>query len=748
MKRRHSYKISNRKRRRQTSPNDINENESIIPSKKFKSEKTKKSQNLTLKEVDNFMACIDDEYSDKKFEECDKLTGDNLNFDCRKEKSINLIKGIENAKDKLNLIKESLEYDNTNKNIIYKLLEYYYNIKDEIHFKEAFDKYKFCITKKINIIKSGKEQIIDLNSFYTIDINIEEYEELANHDVNCSNINDIRNSIVDIYTGYYYISDYVYNLKELLSSDELKALLSCTYKNVGSQENPKYILNFEKNKKLEILSKYEQINKEYSKNILEKIDIFLCKYILYKEFSFFQLNQPIDYNNNLSLYYNYFIFYLYDTVVQVEQKNQKIILKESKLLLYYYLKKYHDLFFDNFFDKKIKFNKTMDHLIKYLLLLLSSERSNDYRFLMDYIHLESMDKFLNKEDTENLIGKIKEKDDSIKIKVDNDKIILEEKYKISTDTIEIKIGDYSASSLNHDYSEYNWMWEKYKFEHFQNQNFFLEKDLAYLKYLIKHILTSKLFKDIFYKYNNVSSVAEYYFNNPKNIDDYINRILFFPFSSAEFGKHGFTERKLLFIAASGFPEKRIHNLKQYRVYRIIELALRSIVLGDHEPCHYIKSSYSIITSGVIQRNTSNDNTLDSGFFMEEILFGWKAQENISLNIDLPGELICNNKSIKNKKIDLITALHVLNPSIYDSDLYNFRKIIFNASKEDLKTFSFNSITDNEYKKYLESIFDEKTIHELYEEEDYSINASMKSDRNMSVGYIRCNHNLGRTDNTL
>ena len=153
MKRRHSYKVTNRKRRRQINSNDINED--ITPSKKVKSDKTKKSQILTLKRIDNFMACIDDEYDGIMFDENDKLTGDNLNFDSRKEKSINIIKGIESAKDKLDLIKESLEYDNTNKNLIYQLLEYYYNIKDEIHFKEAVDKYKYCITKKINIIQSG-----------------------------------------------------------------------------------------------------------------------------------------------------------------------------------------------------------------------------------------------------------------------------------------------------------------------------------------------------------------------------------------------------------------------------------------------------------------------------------------------------------------------------------------------------------------------------------------------------------------
>ena len=69
-------------------------------------------------------------------------------------------------------------------------------------------------------------------------------------------------------------------------------------------------------------------------------------------------------------------------------------------------------------------------------------------------------------------------------------------------------------------------------------------------------------------------------------------------------------------------------------------------------------------------------------------------------------------------------------------------------KNDLRRFSFNSITDINYKNYLKSIFEVKTIHELYEEDYYSINASMKSAGNMSIWYIRCNHNLGRTDNTL
>ena len=49
------------------------------------------------------------------------------------------------------------------------------------------------------------------------------------------------------------------------------------------------------------------------------------------------------------------------------------------------------------------------------------------------------------------------------------------------------------------------------FEKFQEKNFFLENDIKYLKYLIKHILLFPLFEEIFLTFSNVSSIAEYYF---------------------------------------------------------------------------------------------------------------------------------------------------------------------------------------------------------------------------------------------
>ena len=67
-----------------------------------------------------------------------------------------------------------------------------------------------------------------------------------------------------------------------------------------------------------------------------------------------------------------------------------------------------------------------------------------------------------------------------------------------------------------------------KFEAFQNQNFFFPEDVDYLKYIINHILCSNLFKYIFIYYSNISDVSDYYFDDKKNMEDYINRIIFCP----------------------------------------------------------------------------------------------------------------------------------------------------------------------------------------------------------------------------
>ena len=92
----------------------------------------------------------------------------------------------------------------------------------------------------------------------------------------------------------------------------------------------------------------------------------------------------------------------------------------------------------------------------------------------------------------------------------------------------------------------------------------------------------------------------------------------------------------------------------------------------------------------------------------------------------------------NKKIDLITALTLLNPYIYDSsNLTDFRRSLFEIINENLKTFSFDNL-DSTYKEYLSSVIDEKTIR-MYSNTSISISVA-KSDGDISIEYISYNHN--------
>ena len=273
----------------------------------------------------------------------------------------------------------------------------------------------------------------------------------------------------------------------------------------------------------------------------------------------------------------------------------------------------------------------------------------------------------------------------------------------------------------------------------------MEADLKYLKYLIKVILSSKLFKEIFKNYSNVSSLTEYYFKDERNIDDYINRIIFLPFKVKDIGKYAITDRFMLSVLVSGYPENDIDTLNDYRIYRLIELSLRSIILGDHEPLHFIKGFYSILSEGKISRfDSKTNNNIDRNYFLEEILFGWVQNKNNPLDLSkfhLSQDIKYKNEVFMNKRIDLITAITLLNPEIYSKDLTYFRKSVFEITSEDFKKFSFDNLNPEypEYRAYLKSVIEEKTIRDYCDCENISINASMKGE-STSIRYIRFNHN--------
>ena len=565
----------------------------------------------------NFVAEFEDGYDEEMFTEEEKLVGDKLNMEYRRNKAVEIINSIKEGEDELKYINDALSFDNTNKYVIYKLLKYYYDKKDEIRFAKSINKYKFCITKKFKVKEGDKETIINLDNFYKINIPILEYEEHPNYERIESDIYDLRNFVSFLFNQFYHIGESINEIDGYLTKEDLTEILTVSFK-LNAKKMCK--LYFNKTKKIEILKKLTEVKDETKKDPIPLMENFLCRYLFSKEFENFQNNQPVSYKYNLTFFYNYIIYYFYNLVIAVNESEKKLIFKKTKLLTYITLINFHELIFNNILDKEVPFNENINQRLQFLLLMESTERMRQYCIEEYPFHLTKFDRFIDSSFADTFISNLKKAFKYLTIEKVNDNIVFKEKTNKSSKQIEIKYQYYSQNLIQCE--QIRNLWENIQFEKFQVTNFFLETDLKYLKYLIKVILSSQLFKEIFQNYSNVSSLNELYFNDERNIKDYIERIIFLPFKKDNIDKYAITERFILSVLVCGYPEKEIKTLNDYRLYRIIELSLRSIILGDHEPLHFIKAVYSTISEGKISRFTSKtNNDIDSGFYSEEILFG-------------------------------------------------------------------------------------------------------------------------------
>ena len=104
------------------------------------------------------------------------------------------------------------------------------------------------------------------------------------------------------------------------------------------------------------------------------------------------------------------------------------------------------------------------------------------------------------------------------------------------------------------------------------------------------------------------------------------------------------------------------------------------------------------------------------------------------------EIECNNDTLREKKIDFVTALNLLNPKIYNYDLEYFRISLFNLSQNDLKNFDFSSSDNVEYITYIKSVIGVEKIKKFWDN-DFLVDASMGIYDGMSISYFNYNHNL-------
>ena len=259
--------------------------------KKICSAENNKKNNLDIynNEIRYFMAMIDIKCQNESFDNINKIKGDDLNLECRKRKALEIINTLSlkgNKNDEI--IENSLSYNNTDKFIIYKAIKYYHEIGDNNKIEKIINKYKYCITKKIKIIENGKQKIIDLNSIYEIKLPIYELEELPNCQINRTNIIDLRNSLIELFTNYYHISNSYIKISKIMKKNDLNEIFKIKYEPLSNTNLCQ--LNFENEKKNIILNKYkgideidEIVGKDKDAHILVLIENFMSQYLFIKD---------------------------------------------------------------------------------------------------------------------------------------------------------------------------------------------------------------------------------------------------------------------------------------------------------------------------------------------------------------------------------------------------------------------------------------------------------------------------------
>ena len=593
------------------------------------------------------------------------------------------------AKDKLLTMKTKedifsiLSYDNTNEKVLIICLK---KLK-ELDINKI-EEYKYCLP---NIWKEN---------------NNDKYENLEN--------------ILNTKFVFNDLSDVKQKLKNLLKSLlDLSNLYKTKYKNVS-----KLIYGINENGIIYISDEFKN-NDLYSKG-----QEFLELYPLMKDFKNFKNNQPFEFSDNKILYLGFLINSFYSFLVEEENENY-IILTKNLDLIYFFNNLIHSLMNDL---NKIIDNKDEFFIkIRYLFLIFESD-STKYLTLAQNFEDHIFDKnntFLKKNAEEFKINRNS---------LDKINKITHNSYNIFNDFLEIKIEEHS---VKYKYNEYPDMlsnilvfsqdllspsWTLISLVDFQKHNFLEEKDIKFLKDLLAQILKSHFWKDLENKYIDKEFYEGYLFDDDKKINEFIDNIIFVPFYTQDLGISGFTFSDDLKIFISGYPHMNLINFENYKLHRILKLSLLIIILL-HECIHFSKRKLYFLTCGLISRETYLDEKREEGgYIFEQLLLGWNEENNDEKNY------YDKNIVLKSKKLNLETALKLMNPNTYKYDINGVKDILYNHRDEetygDLLSDYLNEIGLNDKNKLKQFIEDNKKI---------TINASRNYNEGVYIEYIGSNH---------
>ena len=680
-----------------------------------------KRNNINISELKrNLNQIQNNKYFIKKL--IDKSTKKEKNniFLKRKKEAIEIINELKDKfkkspKDVKDSINKSYLLDNTNKTLIYESIKIMSNLNMINECNKYLNDVKYSITKKFYTYNNGKKIQVDLSKIVSLkDVYLfEDDKDILTHYINSMDALD-------------NIHDNIINLKKTknMKDEEIKRLLTFKLK---KQKDNKY--NIE-NK----ISKEKDINDLYN-NILK----FLNLYLYIKEFDYFSLNQPVDYKDNQSLFYIFCFYKLYENIVIVNynKDNINIFLNVTKIKIFSLLKEYRIDILNDINNNGGNVNESAERKISFFYFCFKTKFINNLDIIIKRIIKKQTP--LTKEDIDNYIHN--NNDNDKKLYINSNKLVCE----YNNEKYEFEYKNYNSTFLNFlDVKGTDVILKSLKYNNTCLINFFDENDIDFMKYLIKKILKSQLFNELWKKYSKVDKTVEYYFNNDENIEDLFNRIYFYPFNENNFGIQALTYYNDLKIILSGLPVSNISGPEDYNNYKILEIS-RKIIIILHEVCHFIKRALNLITNSKISCvtiETDNDepDILEAGRLFEKIVFGWsndykkkRKEKSLSKHKDLK-----NEKDEKNSKIlNIQKALKILNSNIYECSIYEFKNKLYD--NEDLKMEEF----DEELLKYLKGIdFD---INDYYENKEvyqpYTIDCSRKSTIPYSITYKGDIHNF-------
>jgi len=646
--------------------------ESVIPLYLFKGTSQEKSRN-----------------NSKSYFNWDKITIDDLYFDKSREKAMTIMQSINEAKEKTQIseiILKSLSYDNINPIILLNSLKISHKFNlEEVNSKLAKE-YKHLLNKSL-IRNQDKE----FAQFYNLDIP--------------KNETTVKDDLINI----------------------IKIVLNLAELNIGKKNSD--LLKFElkiQNDEIVLLSEDKdggETEDEDEKQINELIKSIKEYYKKYRFVNDFINNQPIKYRLNETFYFVCII----NNIFSVLLTNKKT--KDDIIEIQFEVSKLDQiLLMDNFISNKLliilskesienQYLNEVDNIIKLFL------------FNIDSKHIKNHENFgkniiIRNKDNNNISKKLLE--NFIKTKKN---LQINEYITVNTDDFIINYKDYKIKFRYDDYPEYtleeifqkkklfrNIQKIRYKncyFDSFQKNNFFSENEIDYLKYLVRQIMNSVFFNEIFKAYAEKDTIPIEFIKD-KRIQDYIiENITFLPYNENDFDTQSITFKQTAEIIISGYPFADENIYDNIGIHHILELG-RKVIVIIHELTHSCKIYLYIATNGLIDSETIDElsNETEAGFLLENIVFGWEFGEYK----EGTGKLYNGNKNLKKKYLDVKTALLFLNPELYNNDINSFKEIIYD-NKDSLSYKKFEKVKENKFlKKFL---FDlgfqtEEKIQELKE----------------------------------